>query len=92
MKRKVVSLLIISLPVLLAAIMLQRPVTGQSTPTDTNDNALPQPQQLIIRQQIPLSFTIAAPAAVMQLTGPLWLNLALRRVAGECQEETTHAA
>jgi Kef-type K+ transport system membrane component KefB len=31
-------------------------------------------------------------AAVMQLTGPLWLNLALRRVAGECQEETTHAA
>lgn len=64
MKRKVVSLLIISLPVLLAAIMLQRPVTGQSTPTDTNDNALPQPQQLIIRQQIPLSFTIAAPAAV----------------------------
>lgn len=64
MKRKVVSLLIISLPVLLAAIMLQRPVTGQSTPTDTNGNALPQPQQLIIRQQIPLSFTIAAPAAV----------------------------
>lgn len=64
MKRKVVSLLIISLPVLLAAIMLQRPVTGQSTPTDTNGNALAQPQQLIIRQQIPLSFTIAAPAAV----------------------------
>ena len=31
-------------------------------------------------------------AAVMQLTGPLWLNLGLRRVAGECQEETTHAA
>ncbi len=31
-------------------------------------------------------------AALMQLTGPLWLNLALRRVAGECQEETGHAA
>ena len=31
-------------------------------------------------------------AALMQLTGPLWLNLALRRVAGECQEETAHAA
>ena len=31
-------------------------------------------------------------AAVMQLTGPLWLNLGLRRVAGECQEETAHAA
>ena len=31
-------------------------------------------------------------AAIMQLTGPLWLNLALRRVAGECQEETAHAA
>ena len=31
-------------------------------------------------------------AALMQLTGPLWLNLGLRRVAGECQEETPHAA
>jgi Kef-type K+ transport system membrane component KefB len=31
-------------------------------------------------------------AAVMQLTGPLWLSLGLRRVAGECQEETAHAA
>jgi Kef-type K+ transport system membrane component KefB len=30
--------------------------------------------------------------AAMQLTGPLWLNLALRRVAGECQEEGSHAA
>ena len=30
--------------------------------------------------------------AVMQLSGPLWLNLALRRVAGECQEESTHGA
>lgn len=64
MKRKVVSLLIISLPVLLAVIMLQQPVTGQSTPAETNGNALPQPQQLVIRQQIPLSFTITAPAQV----------------------------
>lgn len=31
-------------------------------------------------------------AALMQLTGPLWLNLGLRRVAGESQEETAHAA
>jgi Kef-type K+ transport system membrane component KefB len=31
-------------------------------------------------------------AALMQLTGPLWLNLALRRVAGECHEEGRHAA
>ena len=30
--------------------------------------------------------------AVMQISGPLWLNLALRRVAGECQEESTHGA
>jgi Kef-type K+ transport system membrane component KefB len=30
-------------------------------------------------------------AALMQLTGPLWLNLGLRRVAGECQEDA-HAA
>jgi Kef-type K+ transport system membrane component KefB len=31
-------------------------------------------------------------AAAMQLTGPLWLDLALRRVAGECQQEPPHAA
>jgi Kef-type K+ transport system membrane component KefB len=31
-------------------------------------------------------------AAAMQLTGPLWLNLGLRHVAGECREEATHAA
>lgn len=31
-------------------------------------------------------------AAAMQLTGPLWLNLGLRRVAGECQEEDAHGA
>lgn len=30
--------------------------------------------------------------AIMQLTGPLWLNFALRRVAGECQEDAAHAA
>ena len=30
--------------------------------------------------------------ALMQLSGPLWLDLALRRVAGECREETAHAA
>jgi Kef-type K+ transport system membrane component KefB len=31
-------------------------------------------------------------AAVMQLTGPLWLELGLKRVAGECLEEGAHAA
>ena len=31
-------------------------------------------------------------AAAMQLTGPLWLKLALQRVAGECDEESRHAA
>ena len=31
-------------------------------------------------------------AAAMQLTGPLWLELALKRVAGECREEPHHAA
>jgi Kef-type K+ transport system membrane component KefB len=31
-------------------------------------------------------------AAVMQLSGPLWLNAGLRRVAGECPEEATRAA
>ena len=31
-------------------------------------------------------------AAAMQLTGPLWLQLALKRVAGECDEETGNAA
>ena len=30
--------------------------------------------------------------ALMQLSGPLWLNLGLRRVAGECREETRHGA
>jgi Kef-type K+ transport system membrane component KefB len=31
-------------------------------------------------------------AAVMQLSGPLWLNAGLRRVAGECAEEPKHGA
>jgi hypothetical protein len=31
-------------------------------------------------------------AALMQLSGPLWLNLGLRRVARECQEEPAHVA
>ena len=30
--------------------------------------------------------------ALMQITGPIWLEVALRRVAGECAEEQTHAA
>jgi Kef-type K+ transport system membrane component KefB len=31
-------------------------------------------------------------AAAMQLTGPLWLQLGLQRVAGECRQETNDAA
>ena len=31
-------------------------------------------------------------AAAMQLTGPLWLKLALQRVAGECDEDSSHGA
>lgn len=31
-------------------------------------------------------------AAAMQLSGPLWLKFALQRVAGECDEDSTHAA
>ena len=31
-------------------------------------------------------------AALMQLSGPLWLNLALRHVAGECNEEAPRVA
>ena len=31
-------------------------------------------------------------AAAMQLSGPLWLQLALQRVAGECRQETNDAA
>lgn len=30
--------------------------------------------------------------ALMQLTGPIWLEIALRRVARECAEESSHAA
>ena len=30
--------------------------------------------------------------ALMQITGPIWLEVALRRVAGECAQEQTHAA
>lgn len=70
MKRKVVSLLILSLPVLVAAIMLCLPVAGQSTPAESAAGPLPQPQQIIIRQQIPLSFTVAAPAGVIDSTSP----------------------
>ena len=31
-------------------------------------------------------------ASLMQLSGPLWLDAGLRRVAGECREEARHAA
>lgn len=70
MKRKVVSLLILSLPVLVAAILLRLPVAGQSTPTESDATTLPQPQQIVIRQQIPLSFTVAAPTEVTDSTAP----------------------
>lgn len=66
MKRKVVSLLIMTLPLLLAVLLLQLPVFGapaqQTTPTaDDGNNA---PQQIVIRQQLPVSFTITTPPAL----------------------------
>ncbi|MFZ4658429.1 MAG: SH3 domain-containing protein [Caldilineaceae bacterium] len=66
MKRKVVSLLIMTLPLLLAVLLLQLPVFGapatQTTPTA--DDGASAPQQIIIRQQIPVSFTITTPPAL----------------------------
>jgi len=56
MKRKMVSLLIISLPLLLAAVILQFPVIA--APLQQTVTPLPQPQQLVIRQQVPLTFTV----------------------------------
>lgn len=61
MKRKVVSLLLITLPLLLAAVILQFPVTAapvqQAVPAET-ETPLAQPQQILIRQQVPLTFTV----------------------------------
>lgn len=66
MKRKVVSLFIMTLPLLLAVLLLQLPVFGapavQTAPT-ADDGASP-PQQIVIRQQIPVSFTITAQPAL----------------------------
>lgn len=56
MKRKMVSLLIIGLPLLLAAVILQFPVIA--APLQQTVTPLPQPQQLVIRQQVPLTFTV----------------------------------
>jgi uncharacterized protein YraI len=65
MKRKMVSLLILSLPLLLAAVILQFPVTAapvqQTVPAETTEaegTPLLQPQQIVIRQQLPLTFTV----------------------------------
>jgi uncharacterized protein YraI len=66
MKRKVVSLFIMTLPLLLAVLLLQLPVFGapvaQTEPTA--DDSASAPQQIIIRQQIPVSFTITTPPAL----------------------------
>lgn len=66
MKRKVVSLLIMTLPLLLAVLLLQLPVFGapvaQTEPTANDGNSAPQ--QIVIRQQIPVSFTITTPPAL----------------------------
>lgn len=63
MKRKVVSLFIMTLPLLLAVLLLQLPAFGapaaQTAPTA--DDGASAPQQIVIRQQIPVSFTITAP-------------------------------
>lgn len=63
MKRKVVSLLLITLPFLLAVVILQVPVTAapgaQTVPADDAPTPLAQPQQIVIRQQVPLTFTVA---------------------------------
>jgi Kef-type K+ transport system membrane component KefB len=40
----------------------------------------------------PVMQAMLVATAAMQLSGPLWLQLALRRVAGECEEDTAHAA
>lgn len=66
MKRKVVSLFIMTLPLLLAVLLLQLPVFGapvaQTEPTA--DDGVSAPQQIVIRQQIPVSFTITTPPAL----------------------------
>ncbi len=63
MKRKVVSLFILSLPLLLVTVFLQLPVTAapiqQTTPVEEPAAPLVQPQQILIRQQIPLIFTVS---------------------------------
>lgn len=63
MKRTVVSLLLITLPFLLAVVILQVPVTAapgaQTVPADDVPTPLAQPQQIVIRQQVPLTFTVA---------------------------------
>ena len=80
MKRKVVSLLIISLPLLLAAVILQFPVTAapvqQTVPTpvpaegtsEAGVAPLPQPQQIVIHQQIPLTFTVMVSSPITNAT------------------------
>ncbi|MCE7986416.1 MAG: SH3 domain-containing protein [Caldilinea sp. CFX5] len=66
MKRKVVSLFIMTLPLLLAVLLLQLPAFGapaaQTAPTADDGNSAPQ--QIVIRQQIPVSFTLMAPPAL----------------------------
>ncbi len=63
MKRKVVSLFILSLPLLLVTVFLQLPVTAtptqQTIPVEDPATPLAQPQQISIRQQIPLVFTVS---------------------------------
>lgn len=63
MKRTVVSLLLITLPFLLAVAILHMPVTAapgaQTAPADDAPTPLAQPQQIVIRQQVPLTFTVA---------------------------------
>ncbi len=68
MKRKVVSLSIISLPLLLVTLFLHLSVaaapTQQTTPADEPAAPTAQPQAIRIRQQIPLSFTVAMSTSI----------------------------
>ena len=63
MKRKVVSLFIFSLPLLLVTLFLHLSVAAapmqQTIPVEDPATPLAQPQQINIRQQIPLFFTVA---------------------------------
>ncbi|MBX3010212.1 MAG: SH3 domain-containing protein [Caldilineaceae bacterium] len=95
MKRKVVSLLLITLPLLLAAVILQLPAlaapVAQTVPTADDTREPSQPQQIHIRQQVPMTLSVVVASLITDTETTTNTNLLGALINSIAQPSTSEA-